>query len=89
MAINKEEYFILYYSNSLGTTVRRRTEEIQRLNEQYLEIVPVKLTLQKCIKYMCVNEPYRMLKGWSYEMEAQPLDNDQPAAATPELTDVS
>ena len=42
---------------------------------------------------MCQNEPYRMLKDWSYENEAERLEKDEPTAtaarATPELTDVS
>ena len=36
----------------------------------------MKQTLQKCIKYMCQTEPYRMLKDWSYEMTTDPLLTD-------------
>lgn len=36
---------------------------------------------------MCQKESYRMLKDWSYEVEADPLGTDEPAA-TPESRQV-
>lgn len=64
--------------------MKRRNDEIKRLNELYIDIIPVKNTLQKCLKYLCQTEPYRMLKNWSYEMQADPLDDSEQPAATPE-----
>ena len=60
----------------LGTTGKRRNAEIKRLNELYVDILPDKKTIQKCLKYMCQTEPYKMLRDWSYEMIADPLTSD-------------
>lgn len=59
-----------------GTTSKRRNKEVERLNELYLDILPLQRSVQKCLKYMCQTEPYRMLRDWSYEMLAEPLRND-------------
>ena len=77
-----------FYAIFKCTTVVRRNEEIKRLNDLYVDIVPVKMTLQKCIKYFCQTEPYRMLKDWSYDMEADPLTASDEPAPTPEMTEV-
>ena len=75
----------LPYGSFIGTSVKRRNDEIKRLNDLYVDIVRVKHTLQKCLKYMCQTEPYRMLKNWSYEMEA--FEIDEPADS-PQATEV-
>lgn len=74
-------FFLLCYETSsniylIGTTAKRRNAEIKRLNDLYLEILPVKQTLQKCLKYMCQTEPNRMLRDWTYEMIAEPLTRE-------------
>ena len=71
----------------IGTSSKRRNEEIALLNKVYGELVPVKRTLNKCLKYLCQNKPYRMLSDWTYEMSAEPLPGDEPASV-PEFTDV-
>ena len=73
-------------SHLLGTSSKRRNDEIKRLNQAYLTLLPVKLTIQKCLKYMAQTEPYRMLKNWSYEMSAKSLDEDN--TDQPDFTDV-
>ena len=70
-----------------GTTPKRRNAEIKRLNDVYNEIIPLKNTLTKCIKYLCQTEPYRMLKNWSYEIHADPLESDEPPG-TPDFLEV-
>lgn len=70
-----------------GTSVRQRNAEIKKLNALYSDVIPVKHTLPKCLKYICQSKPYRMLKDWTYELEAERLDNSG-SADTPELTDV-
>ena len=67
--------------------MKRRNDEIKRLNEVYGDVIPLKHTLPKCLKYLCQNEPYRMLKNWSYEIEADPLAIDK-NTSPPEFTDV-
>ena len=44
----------------------------------------MKQTLQKCLKYLCQEEPYRMLRDWTYEMEMEALHEQ---ASQPEFTD--
>lgn len=68
--------------------MRRRNEEIRRLNEVYRDILPVKETLQRCLKYLCQSEPYRMLKNWSYEEHADPIESEDDQSGTPEFNDV-
>lgn len=82
----KTSYFFFFYQ---GTTAKRRSTEIKRLNARYVDTIPMKHTIQKCLKYLCENEPYRMLSDWSYEMEAEPLPSDQGTSTIPELTDVN
>lgn len=67
--------------------MKRRNSEINRLNEIYRDIVPIKITLSKCLKYLCQKEPYRMLKDWSYEMNSDPLQYDEPCDETATPTD--
>lgn len=47
-------------------------EEINRLNELYLHILPKMKTLPKCLTYLCQKESYRMLKDWRYDDETAP-----------------
>ena len=69
----------------IGTSLKRRTDEVTRLNKLYADIVPVKHTLHKCLKFLCQKEPYRMLRDWSYDMSTDPLPSQ---ASHPEFTDV-
>ena len=66
----KKKYFIV------GIPLKRRSEEIVRLNDVYQNMVGVKHTLEKCVKYLVQTEPYRMLREWSYEISASPLGED-------------
>ena len=59
-----------------GTSTRRRNEAISRLNSLYLEILPTKKTIQKCLKFLCEKESYRMLKDWSYDNSSDPLQSE-------------
>lgn len=77
---------ILFYF--LGTTSKRRNQEIDRLNNLCQDILPMKSSLQKCYKYMCQTEPYRMLRGWSYDMIADKIPNEEQSTEQPEFTDV-
>ena len=62
--------------NVPGTPAKRRNAEVKRLNGIYEDIWPSKKTIQKCLKHMAQTEPYRMLKDWSYEISADPIDED-------------
>lgn len=59
-----------------GISTRRRNEAISRLNSLYVDVVPAKKTIQKCLKYLCEKESYRMLKDWSYENSLDPLQSE-------------
>ena len=72
----------------LGTTARRRNDEVKRLNDLYVQSVPLKHTLQKCLKYLAQTEPYRMLKDWTYDMSTDPIEEDA-TSGPPDFTDVS
>ena len=67
--------------------MKRRNSEIKRLNDLYVNSIPVHNTLSKCLKYLCQTEPYRMLCDWSFEMNGDPLD-DEGSTAAPDITDV-
>lgn len=82
--INKNAYLII----ELGISAKRRKDEVNRLNEVYVDMIPEKPTIQKCLKYLCQTEPYRMLRDWSYQMKAGPLPSET-AADPPDYTDVS
>ena len=79
MAVKLIDYFS-------GIPLKRRSEQIIRLNDLYQNMVGVKHTLEKCIKFLAQTEPYRMLRDWSYEIAATPLHDD---VDTEEYTDVS
>lgn len=66
------------FLNLLGTTNKRRNDEVTRLNGLYNEILPVKKSIQKCLKNLCQKVPYRMLKDWTYETNANPFESDTP-----------
>ena len=65
-----------FFAFQLGTTQRRRDEEIQRLNSIYSDVVILKSSIHKCLKYLCQTEPYRMLKDWTYEIHADPIEGE-------------
>ena len=74
------------YLPHLGTPAKRRKDEIRRLNELYVEIIPTQKTIQKCLKYLCDTQTYRMLRDWSYEDPTDPLPSNIPSGP-PEFTD--
>lgn len=77
-------------SHITGTAGKRIDDEIQRLNEAYMNLLPAKQTISKCLKYLSETEPYRMLKDWSYQLSASALHEDNNAHTDqPEFTDVS
>ena len=63
---------------------------MKRLNRLYGDVLTVKLTLQKSLKYLAQTESYRMLKDWSYEVSEDviPDDDNAGAAEQPDFTDV-
>lgn len=67
------DFLPLYFQ---GTTTKRRNDAISRLNSLYLDILPAKKTIQKCLKYLCEKESYRMLKDWSYGGNSDPLQSE-------------
>lgn len=71
-----------------GTTSKRRNEEIKRLNNLYLDVVREKQTLQKSIKHLAQTESYRMLKDWTYDVSAAPIEGIQGSTGQPDFTDV-
>ena len=79
IVLTKVNYLIL-----LGTTSKRRNEEIARLNKMYVDLVPEKQTIQKCFKHLCQSNAYRVLRDWCYGNESDPLQT----SSHPEFTDV-
>ena len=77
----------MFFCFSLGTSAKRRNQAVKRLNELYCELIPVKQSLQKCLKYMCQTQPYRMLRDWTYGIRTDPLPSEE-NASQPEFTDV-
>ena len=74
-------YFVAFYFFHIlhfikGTSTRRRNDAISRLNSIYLDIIPAKKTIEKCLKYLCDKGSYRMLKDWPYEMNSDPLQSE-------------
>lgn len=59
----------------LGCTSKRRTDKVSRLNALYANILPIRRSIQKCLKYLCQTDPYRMLKDWTYEMATDPIQS--------------
>lgn len=49
---------------------------MQRLNDLYKNALTSNNSIQKCIKHLCETVPYRMLKDWSYELEADLLPDE-------------
>lgn len=45
-----------------GVVSKRRNDKITRLNERYIDSLGIKNTIQRCFKYLCQSEPYRMYK---------------------------
>ena len=75
----------------LGTSSKRRTEEVKRLNELYSNILPDQETLQKCLKYLAETESYRMLKDWTYDLSNNPIEGEKQTSTAerpPDFTDV-
>ena len=71
-----------------GISAKQRNDEIAQLNATYVQMLPLRPSLQKCLKYICQTTPYRMLKEWTYEIEAEPFSEDQ-GTGPPDYTDVS
>ena len=80
---------IANYIYFIGTNSKRRSQEVKRLNEFYANIVHIKETIQKCLKFLCQNEPYRMLKDWTYEMKMDPITNHIALEDVDESSDVN
>ena len=55
-------------------------DEIAVLNALYVKMLPIRHTLQKCLKCLCETKPYRMLKEWSYEIEPDLLQEEEVAS---------
>ena len=72
----------------IGISNKRMNDELLRLNQVYVEMLPIRHTIQKCLKQLCETEPYRMLKEWTYEMHSEPLPEDK-SSPHPDYTDVS
>ena len=71
----------------IGITAKRRSQEVQRLNTLYGETIPIRSSINKCLEHLCQNEPYRMLRDWTYDVNMDPLPSEE-NASQPEFTDV-
>ena len=81
---------LIFFKLISGTAAKRRKDEVNRLNEAYGTLLPVKQTINKCLKSLAQTEPYRMLKNWTYELSANALEEDNTATTDyPDFTDVS
>ena len=70
----KKYFFVVF--KYIGTTYKRRIDEVNRLNALYIDLLPEKKSIQKCYKYICEKEHYRMLKDWPYEQDLENIASD-------------
>ena len=77
----------LYYIIT-GVEPFRRDKEVERLNQLYSEVISRRTDLSSCLLHFVKTESYRMLDGWTYSINPEPIRNGQGALELPDQTDV-
>ena len=71
-----------------GVEPARRDTEVDRLNKLYVEIISRNTDLSSCLMHLVKTESYRMLDGWSYSTNPEPIRFGTTSLDFPDQTDV-
>ena len=61
----------------LGVSSERRTNELKRLNNTYLEVVASRTGLKECLDHMIETESYRWICKATYSINPQPIRSER------------
>lgn len=73
----------------LGVEQSRREQEVDRLNQSYIDVIGEKGDIKSCLSHLVSTESYRMLDGWSYSLNPKSLRPGSRSIPLAEQTDVS
>lgn len=69
-----------------GVSSERRTNEMKRLNQAYLEVLNDRKGLAECLEYMVETESYRWICNATYSIDPKPLHSQRTVEVEPQTT---